>query len=74
MTKMKLELARNGIILQGPEGKHLYQEGETDEESIRRFADFLWTINTLYGPSTSRYSEFRIKIDIISGDKFEDGQ
>lgn len=66
--------ARNGYILKvsGREGapeEVVYQEKYGEE--VECFADFLRHLNDEYGPSTSRYSEKRITINVEPGDKFE---
>ena len=75
---MKFEIRRvqNGAVLRvepeipDEEAKEIvYQETETGE--IEAFADFLRLLLEHYGPTTSRYSQRRIRIVIEPGDKFE---
>lgn len=75
---MKFEIRRvqNGAVLRvepeipDEEAKEIvYQETETGE--IEAFADFLRLLLEHYGPTTSRYSPWRIRIVIEPGDKSE---
>lgn len=83
--KVKIERVGNGYILEYHEdddtveravfefrSPEVYTEDETDIE-VETFKDMLWTLNEVLGPSTSRYSKKRISIDVIKGDKCEDG-
>lgn len=73
MKKLKIESAKNGLMLKTPhDGTIVCQDyPDSEKEAIESFVNFLWTITDLFGPSTNRYSEFRVKIDIVQGDKFE---
>lgn len=69
-----IESAVNGwYLIHSEEGEpdQVYVfHGEGGEQSeVEAFRDLLATIDTLYGPSTSRYSEHRIYIRIEPGDK-----
>jgi hypothetical protein len=73
----EIKRAENGAILKVNSGiqndeteEIVYQEKYDDE--IECFADFLRYLEEHYGPSTSRYSEKRIYIEVRPGDKFED--
>lgn len=71
-----LELAANGWILRDKADPELhkifvFEEGDTDKESVEAFARLLWTLCDLCGPTTSRYSAHRITIKIEPGDKWE---
>lgn len=43
-----------------------------DKSKLDAFIDLLWSINNLIGPSTNRYSEERLSIGIIPGDKYSE--
>jgi hypothetical protein len=84
MSKVTIEKVDNGYIVEHDTGfeedsvtKIVCQEKEEDfnsEESgeVDAFADLLWTLNEMIGPSTSRYAKKRIYIEIKPGDKYED--
>ena len=69
--------AKNGLVLEVTDGEDketiTYQDGDTDEQEIERFRDFLCEINDSYGPVTSRHSKQRIYISVAPGDKYGDG-
>jgi len=73
--KFEIRQVRNGAVLrvevndvEGPE-EIAYQEREDDE--IEAFADFLRVVLDHYGPTTSRYSQKRIRVLVEPGDKCE---
>jgi hypothetical protein len=43
---------------------------ETDSEA-QTFARLLWAISNDIGPSTSRYSQERVTVEVKPGDKYE---
>lgn len=47
-----------------------YEDGPDGENEVNSFAGLLRQIDTLIGPSTSRYSEHRIYVDVRPGDKY----
>lgn len=70
----KIRPVKNGLLLEcvryDDESEELvYQETEVNE--IEAFAQFLRLLADEYGPSTSRYSEKRIRVKISPGDKFD---
>ncbi|MBU1856224.1 MAG: hypothetical protein KKC28_04505 [Verrucomicrobia bacterium] len=73
--KFEIRQVRNGAVLRveanGAEGPEeiTYQEREDDE--IEAFADFLRVVLDHYGPTTSRYSQKRIRVLVEPGDKYE---
>ena len=73
----EIRRVKNGHILKivsaesgATESEEIVYQEKFDNE-VECFADFLRYLNEEYGPSTSRYSEKRIYINIKSGDKFE---
>ena len=47
-----------------------YEDGPAGEDEVKSFAGLLRQIDSLIGPSTSRYSEHRIYVDVRPGDKY----
>ena len=47
-----------------------YEDNLGEYDEVQAFALLLRKINDLIGPSTSRYSEYRIYLDIRPGDKY----
>jgi hypothetical protein len=75
--KFEFKRAKNGLVMEitnweGEIEKIVYAEGDSDEQEIERFVEFLQTIDHHYGPSTGRYSKERISISTVVGDKYED--
>lgn len=78
---IKIELVSNGWILEDHSDpdytrRTVFEHADTFCESakseVETFARLLWEINSLIGPTTSRYSEHRIAIRIEKGDKCDD--
>lgn len=78
---LKLEVVQNGWLLtdeSDPEmvQKYVFQEKENgylyEKGSAEAFAELLWRIKDLVGPTDSRYSAHRVYITIKAGDKHED--
>jgi hypothetical protein len=78
---LKLEVVQNGWLLtdeSDPEmiQKYVFQEKENgylyEKNSAEAFAGLLWQIKNLIGPSDSRYSAYRVYIEIKPGDKHAD--
>ena len=73
----EIRSVKNGLILKAVDKNSdsseaeeiVYQEKYDDE--VECFANFLRYLDEQYGPTTSRYSEKRIYIDVRPGDKFE---
>jgi hypothetical protein len=72
---IKINSALNGWILETdshgetPE-TYVFSHNDCEEQEIKAFAQLLNTIRDLIAPSTSRYSEHRIYVDIRPGDKY----
>ncbi len=49
-------------------------EIQDGESTAAAFARALWLVDSLIGPSSSRYDAERIQISIEPGDKYEDGR
>lgn len=69
-----IESAVNGwYLIHSEEGEpdqvYVFNGEDGEQSEVEAFRDLLATIDTLYGPSTSRYSEHRIYIRIEPGDK-----
>lgn len=75
-----LKMVSNGWILEDhsdPEFTRIevFESKEDNEKGeVEAMARLLWTIDSLIGPTTSRYSKHRIYIKIEPGDKFEEPQ
>jgi hypothetical protein len=79
MQRVVIERARNGWVLKyecanDPESTYVeaYIEGATEEDKANGFADLLWGVKEAIGPMDSRYSQYRVKVVIEPGDKYED--
>lgn len=78
--ELKLIMALNGWIIEYQEDESepvkrqvfSYADSFDDEEEVKAFAQLLWSLNDLIGPSTSRYSKARVYIEVKPGDKHED--
>lgn len=71
---IKIQYIENGWLLTHseeyePEKLYAFSHNGSDQSEIGAFRDLLATVDDLYGPSTSRYSEHRIYIRIEPGDK-----
>jgi len=74
---IKIQYAQNGWLLthteEGePDRLHVFSHNGSDQSEVEAFRDLLATVEDIYGPTTSRYSEHRIYIKIQPGDKHED--
>lgn len=72
-----IKMASNGWILEDHSDPELvrvevFEGGDREEEDVKAMQRLLYTIDSLIGPTTSRYSEHRIYVRIEPGDKFED--
>jgi hypothetical protein len=47
----------------------VFHEGDDEKTTAEAFADVLWRVKALIGPSDSRYSAHRVTIGIEPGDK-----
>lgn len=81
--KLTIETAANGwIIRKEPDElddrSELYVFSYTgsphEVDEVNSFSDFLWQLNELIGPTTSRYSPARIHVQVKPGDKHDDFQ
>lgn len=63
-----LKIINNEDELEGSK-EIVYQEKYDDE--VECFADFLRYLDNEYGPSTGRYSEKKIYINVEPGDKYD---
>lgn len=79
--KITIEMAANGWLITTDTGfaedrpdlyvySHVDDFDDTDE--VKAFAQVLWRVNDLIGPTTSRYSKARIYVEVKPGDKHED--
>ena len=72
-----IKYCENGWILthteEGePDRLFVFSHTGSEQSEVEAFRDLLWEVNSIYGPTTSRYSEHRIYIKIQPGDKHED--
>ena len=75
----RLRLVQNGavfeILTDADSNDVVYQQhSENEDAEVEMFADFLRTIDDLFGPQSSRYSRKRIHIVVKPGDKYEEVQ
>jgi hypothetical protein len=71
---IQIRYAHNGWIVQHqeegePDKFYVFSHTGNEESEIRAFRDLLVTIQDIYGPVTSRYSEHRIYTVVRPGDK-----
>jgi hypothetical protein len=71
---IKIQYCENGWILthaeEGePDRLYVFSHTGSDQSEVEAFRDLLATVDDIYGPTTSRYSEHRIYIRIEPGDK-----
>lgn len=69
-----IKYAENGwLLIHSEEGEsdrvYVFSHNGDDKSEVEAFRDLLATVDDIYGPSTSRYSEHRIYIRIEAGDK-----
>jgi hypothetical protein len=74
---IKIQYATNGWLLtQTEEGEpdrlFVFSHTGSEQSEVEAFRDLLATVDDIYGPTTSRYSEYRIYIKVQPGDKHED--
>jgi len=79
--KITIEMAANGWLIRTqsdfPEDMpetFVYSHADSfdDTDEVKAFAQVLWRVNDLIGPTTSRYSKARIYVEVKPGDKHED--
>ena len=70
-----IEQADNGWLMRArdDEGLEFVLVSQWDEfdDRVDAWAEMLWMVDEVIGPTTSRYDEKRLKITIEPGDKFE---
>ncbi|MFH1222989.1 MAG: hypothetical protein V1647_01430 [Pseudomonadota bacterium] len=77
MTKFEIKNGKNGLTLSINDGEDtetiVYQEPEylPERAEYDLFQEFLFNILNDYGPSSSRYSKYRLKIVLDHGDKYD---
>lgn len=78
---LKIRMVTNGWILEDHDDAemtryHVFEHAEEwrdgEKAEVEAFVRLLWTLNDLYGPTTSRYSKHRVSIRIVKGDKCDD--
>jgi len=73
---IKVDAVSNGWILthqiddERPEVE-VFESFNSDEDKVKAFQRLLYSISDIMGPMFSRYSQHRIKICIVSGDKYQ---
>lgn len=73
--QITIQRARNGYIVHHESDddetmvQTIIEERDEDTDGIECFCDLLRVIDVLMGPTTSRYSEKRIRIVTVPGDK-----
>lgn len=79
--KLTIETAANGWLIRKEPDEiddrselHVYSftDSQYDVEEVKAFAQVLWCLNDLIGPSTSRYSPARIYVKVQPGEKCGD--
>lgn len=73
---IKVDAVNNGWILTHQiqdevDEIEVFEFLNSEEDKARAFQRLLYSISDLLGPMSSRYSQHRIKICIVSGDKYE---
>ena len=78
--KITIEMAANGWLIRTqsdfPEDMpetlvYSYADSFNDTDEVKAFAEVLWRINDLIGPTTSRHSKARVYVEVKPGDKYE---
>ena len=75
--KFEIKNSKNGLVLNINDGEDretiVYQEPEylPEKAEYDLFKEFLYIILDNYGPSSSRYSKYRLKIVLEHGDKYD---
>jgi hypothetical protein len=75
---IKIQYCENGwLLIHSEEGEpdrlHVFSHDIcSDHSEIEAFAHLLRVVDSIYGPTTSRYSEHRVAIRIERGDKCDD--
>jgi len=75
--KFEIKKSKNGMILDINDGENtetiVYQEPEDLPERFEYdlFREFLCNILDNYGPNSSRYGKYRLKIVLGHGDKYD---
>ena len=78
--KVTIETAVNGWLIRtqsdfSEDMPELYVYSHSDSthhtDEVKAFAEVLWRINDLIGPTTSRHSVARIYVEVKPGDKYE---
>jgi len=69
--KFEIRSVKNGWVLECDDDEIVGIEDDFYNSDVKAFAHFLRTIDDNFGPSCSRYSAERIRIDLIPGDKNE---
>lgn len=79
--KLTIETAANGWLIRKEPDEidersevyvFSYNDSPEGVDEVKSFSHFLWQLNDLIGPSTSRYSAARIYVQVKPGDKHED--
>lgn len=75
---LKIKRVDNGYVI-----KHIVESkvvsnqvvefAASDDGEVEAMQYLLWLVNEAIGPATTRYSGKRISIQLVPGDKFEDG-
>lgn len=78
-TTIKIRTALNGWFLeikldqeQTDRYAFSYDDCPEGEQEVKAFSALLSTLNNLIGPSTSRYSKYRVYVEVRPGDKYSD--
>ena len=78
--KITIEMAANGWLIRTqpdhPEDRsetYVYSHADSfnDTDEVKAFAEVLWRINDLIGPTTSRHSVARIYVEVKPGDNYQ---
>lgn len=78
MRKLELYWAENGWLIKSvedgePDRYTVFSHRDSDDgkEEAEAFSSLLWEIKSLMGPSESRYSKYRVMVNLEEGDKYE---
>lgn len=72
---LELSQAENGWVITDREERRIWVQSYDDdskESEVEAFANLLWDLNEIIGPTTSRRSPKRIMISTVPGDKCDE--
>lgn len=72
-----IKMVSNGWVLEDKTDDEfvrvtVFEHGDSEKSEVETFIRLLWAVNDIMGPSTSRYSENRVSVSSVRGDKCDD--